>query len=139
MIAIITLMFLFCIIIPLAFKFFMLFLLPVCLIFLGIQAIGHINSYREERAVQRSLETLTTKVVLDKLKMEEKKKLAYLVDLYLTRKGCWKKNVKADLYSLGLGYTIADIGFTKAVRYSVGYAMLRKLVRKDLYKMMDGE
>ena len=97
----------------------------------------HINSHKILKDTKEQLDILTSKEVLKTLKKEDKKKLAELIDLYTNGKNISKHKLLSDLYYTGLGYTIADLGFTKTVRYGVGYAMLRKIVRGKKNKIID--
>ena len=105
---------------------------------LMIPTIGtHINRYKILKDTKEQLDIFTSKEVLETLKKEDKKKLAELIDLYINGKNISKHKLLSDLYYTGLGYTIADLGFTKTVRYGVGYAMLRKIVRGKKNKIID--
>ncbi len=83
------------------------------------------------------LDNITSNPQINDLDKKYKRKLAYLILNNNSRKENSTKHIKQELLYTGLGYTIADIGFKKALRYGVGYYMIRKLVRKKANKVIE--
>ena len=112
------------------------------LIVCGLMMIGIIGSYIRQslrcRKEYNALQYLTSQAVLDTLKLEDKKRLARVVESYQQNKKDFSRQFKDTLLYTGLGYTVADIGISKAIRYGVAYGMLRKF-RQHLMKDDDME
>jgi len=107
-------------------------LLSTALTLLGIFVYRALQ-YIKYRFVKNIINQLTT-VYLPVLKDEDKKTLAKSIDEYQSKYSQLKQNVMEDLSYLATGYTISDLGFTRVVRYGLGYVLIRRLLKKHLHK-----
>jgi hypothetical protein len=105
--------------------------------FVLIYFIKHLINKSKYDKVEQEINMLTSKKVLDTLSLEQKRQVATIVELRETNYSSFKDKVKDDLTYMGLGYAVSDMGFSKAVRYGVGYRMIRRLLKKPIYKATD--
>jgi len=80
--------------------------------------------------VYKRLTTLCSNNNLKHLTIEEKKKLAELVDLYHHNYKEFIKKWKSIATWTATGYTVAKLGMDKVIRYGLGYVLIRRLLRK---------
>ena len=107
-------------------------LLSTALTLLGIFVYRTLQ-YIKYRFIKNIINQLTT-TYLPVLKDEDKKTLAKSIDEYQSKYSQLKQNVMEDLSYLATGYTISDLGFTRVVRYGLGYVLIRRLLKKHLHK-----
>ena len=86
------------------------------------------------RSAQKTLTKLTAAESLATLTVEQKRALGALIEQYKAGKQINKKNLQEVGLWTALGYTVADMGASKALRYSLGYYGLRKIVRDKFTK-----
>ena len=113
-------------------------LLPIILLLSTVLTLLGIFVYRalqyiKYRFIKNIINQLTT-TYLPVLKDEDKKTLAKSIDEYQSKYSQLKQNVMEDLSYLATGYTISDLGFTRVVRYGLGYVLIRRLLKKHLHK-----
>jgi len=137
MIAIFLLIILCIIIIPLLVKgfIFMVFILLPTII--GIYLLTYFNKKRKYNKMKSTIDSLTSKESLKKLKPEEKKRLARIVDLYLHNYKAFKQTFKDDLLWAGIGYAAASMGVERAARVGIGYTVVRKYLKPTMRQALE--
>ena len=115
-----------------------LFLIGVALCGLALYSLAVAFKFIRDGITLRKgsslLDKSTTEEYLANLTSEQKRKLAKIIESYLTNRTLFKDNLKEVALWSALGWTAADLGPSKALRYSLGYYGLRKIVRDKFTK-----
>lgn len=106
---------------------------------LGAHIISTTLKNREHIKIKNTLDLLTSRTVLDKFNLEEKKRVAFIVDSYINNYKEFKNSIKDDILWAGVGYSINSMGLDNAMRVGIGYTLLRKYVKPAMSKALDGE
>ena len=104
---------------------------------LAIFALPYIFQLFNLKKYDAKLDNITSNPQINDMNKEYRRKLAYIILNNNNRKENSTKHIKKSLLYTGLGYTIADIGLNKAIRYGIGYYMIRKLVRRKANEVIE--
>lgn len=111
-------------------------LFPIILVCIGLSYIRYL--YHQAKS-KNTLNLLTSKRVLEQLQPADQKRLARLVEIYLSTPRYFKRNLKDFLTYMGIGYAVGEMGFDRAMRVGIGYTLVRKLLKKNVSRVLDGD
>lgn len=89
--------------------------------------------------MKRALDGLASQEGLKRLNIEERKRLARLIDLYIHNRKQFKQSFKDDLLWAGVGYAAASMGMERAARVGIGYTMVRRYVKPAMRKALENK
>lgn len=87
--------------------------------------------------MENKMSILTCKEGLKKLSLDEKRRLARVVDEYLHNFAKFKQSAKDNLMWTGIGYAAGTMGFDRAMRLGIGYTVLRKYLRPSIKNTLE--
>ncbi len=93
---------------------------------------GH--KYYKIKRINLLINELTSKKHLDKLNKEQRLELAHAIEKSKTNDKAFSDYVKNSCTDFAIGWTIIDLGLVKAIRYGLGYMLLRKTFKDSLKK-----
>ena len=99
--------------------------------------ITHHLRKKDFTEMENKMSILTCKEGLKKLSLEERRRLARVVDEYINDFSKFKQSAKDDLMWAGIGYAAGTMGLDRAMRVGVGYTVLRRYIKPTMRKALD--
>ena len=108
--------------------------LPIILV--AMFMAQHLRKSNFEK-IENKMSILTCKEGLKRLSLEERRRLARVVDEYLHNFAKFKQSAKDDLLWVGIGYAAGTMGLDRAARVGIGYSVLRKYVKPAMVHTLE--
>ena len=101
------------------------------LVALALVALGYLIKERYNWFKLNKLEKALNTIYNNKaVKRRYKSQFKQAVSLMCIERENMKRRVRRNVFSWALGYTVADLASNRIIKYTVGYALLRSIIRR---------